>query len=435
MCHSFPIKTSKRKAYITAFFYANLVPIINSLSILYIGGEIIEETETVLLISKALVFFEEFIMICFLSYILDIVWYRTYWLTIILHTVMSFPLALLYYAQFTTEDSQGHLMIHLLTLETLPKYIVILLIILLFGGILLLLSRFIKRFKKLHQISKLSWFILYSGWFLIMLSSTKNYQSKNDHTEGGLEGLNNVNQVLIGIAVLLIIMLIAINHSDKRLLRVENALLKEQNEIQYANYLALQQQELNIHKLYHDIGNHIKTIQVLVNNGDNKEAREYTENLVNHYREINKVYYCNNKIINAVLSQKLKVCDQSNITYDIDLTIPEGLTIRDIDLMSVYSNLLDNAIESCQRNENTNNYIKVKSSLVGNYFAIKIVNSKYQEKNVINEKGRFTTWKKNKTMHGYGIRILEEIIERYDGQKELIDLGEEFSAMVMLKAQ
>jgi sensor histidine kinase regulating citrate/malate metabolism len=197
----------------------------------------------------------------------------------------------------------------------------------------------------------------------------------------------------------------------------------------------MQQQEIKIHKLYHDIGNHLKTIQILVSNGENQQAKDYAEGLLKEYNNIHKNYYCNNNIINAVLSQKMKICGQSKIEHDIDVHIPDQLPIRDIDLMSVYANLLDNAIEGCRRNLECNNYIKVKTSVIGNYFAVKIINSKSKiEENSENSK-YFPTRKKNKSMHGYGMKILEEIVQRYDGQREFIDLGEEFSAMVLLKIQ
>ncbi|MBP1757126.1 MAG: histidine kinase-, gyrase and HSP90-like ATPase family protein, partial [Firmicutes bacterium] len=239
--------------------------------------------------------------------------------------------------------------------------------------------------------------------------------------------------VTIALLVIIFCVAVAIIHSDRRVLKIENNLLKEQNEIQFANYIAMQQKDMEIHKLYHDIGNHISTIQILVDQGDTQEAKEYTRRLNEQYNGLKKGLYCNNKIINAVLLQKLKVCEESGIRYELELSIPQSLPFQDIDLMCIYSNLLDNAIEGCQRNSVTDNYIKIKTAQIGNYLGIKIINSKSAEHSMPDGDSAFGTSKKDKSVHGYGLRIIEEIVKHYDGYKELQEERKEFSAMVMLK--
>jgi hypothetical protein len=301
------------------------------------------------------------------------------------------------------------------------------------GYLLIFIFRYVRKMKKIYHIPKWCWIFINSLWAIHLLSTQRSYHQHEPEAEQGIANADKMDEMLILICIIIIVLYITNNYADRKLLKVENDLLKKQNEIQYANYLAMQQQELQIHKLYHDIGNHIKTIQMLVNNGETLEAKEYTVGLEQQYREIRKDFYCNNKIINAVLSQKAKICEQSNISYDAEINIKEELPFSDIDLMCVYSNLLDNAIEGCQRNEYSDNYIQVKSIIVGDYLAIKIINSKPEEKSTTKEHQKVMTWKKDKGMHGYGLRIIEEIVERYDGQKEFNMKGREYSAMVMLK--
>lgn len=431
LCKSYKLKTSKRTAYITVFLFSNFLPITDSLSTVLIGNGVITITERVALILKFISIIEESIIILFIILILDIAWYRSYWISIFLHAVLSLPLAL-YYNKFLKVDELNRINIIPFTLELLPNYLIVLLISIGWGSIFIWLGKYLKRLKKMNQISKWSWLIVYSIWAYIFINSDKNYINGDNQL---MAGIGNFKQVLLVITAMIIVLLISISYSDKKLLKVENKLLKEQVELQYANYLILQQQEIKIHKLYHDIGNHIKTIQILVANDENQEAKQYTESLALQYKNIQKEIYCNNKIINAVLSQKLNVCNQERITYEVDIQIPDVLPITDIDLMCVYSNLLDNALESCQRNKDTDNYIIIKTALIGNYFTVKVINSKPIVEKVKKGKDGYKTTKADKIFHGYGLRIIDEIIERYEGQKELLDKGSEFSAMVMLKAQ
>jgi sensor histidine kinase regulating citrate/malate metabolism len=248
-----------------------------------------------------------------------------------------------------------------------------------------------------------------------------------------MKGYTNYKLIVLMLATLIIIILLAINQSDKRVLRIENNLLKKQSELQYESYAGIQKYELELHKLYHDIGNHIKTIQILVDQGDKQEAKNYTEELINQYRVISKDYYCNNKILNAVLINKVQICEENRIVTQIDLQLPDNNSIRDIDLMCIFANLLDNAIEGCRRNPNASNYIHIKTTVMNNFLSIFVINSKDKTARIVNDKGRYATTKQDKKAHGYGLRILDEIIERYEGQKEFVDKGEEFSAMILLK--
>ncbi len=122
---------------------------------------------------------------------------------------------------------------------------------------------------------------------------------------------------------------------------------------------------------------------------------------------------------------------ENNITYHIDICVPEELSIRDIDLMSVFSNLIDNAIENCSKVEVENRYINIKSAMIKNYLTIDITNSK--SNNYIQDNDHFVTWKEDKKLHGYGLKIIHEIMEKYEGEIQCRDYGNYFNAKVMLK--
>jgi hypothetical protein len=434
LVNCFNLKVNKKKVFILAVICANLLPLFDTLSLYFIGGGIIPETNEVIFITKLLNILVSILLVGFIVGVFETKWYRCYWLAMILHIVFSLPV-MIYFNHFVGYNSQNKIYISPVTTETLSLFLFDFLISIAWGYLFLLLSKFlIKKFiKNINQITKRSWFALYSVWSLLTLNTGKSYTNNTQERTGLLEYSSNFTMILIAIIIIILIMTFSINYADKRLLKVENSLLKEQNEMQYANYLTMQQQEMKIHKLYHDIGNHIRTIQILVNNGEGLEAKNYTDNLVCQYQNINKEFYCSNKIINAVLSHKVKVCEENGISYNIDIQIPDDLPIRDIDLMSVYSNLLDNALEACQRNNITSKYIKVITNVIGDYFTVKVINSKPNDNTFDDNKKSFITWKKDKSMHGYGIRIIKEIIERYDGMKEFIDNGDEFSAMVVLK--
>lgn len=424
---SFPLRISKQRALILGVLCANYIPIADTLSIIYIGEGIVKYSAAVYWILKLSNFIAQFVMIFFIMYVFEKEWYRCYWWAIILLFVLFLPAALFYLPKFIYFGNT--VIFRKIHMSLVPEYLLYLLITLLCGIIFVYLGKLVKKIKKLDMISKWYWYILYTFWGTLIYFCDKNYSA----SEFGKPAIGYINYIVVFFVFMLIFLFFVINIYDKKVLKTENNLLKQQNEMQYANYLAMQHQENEIHKLYHDIGNHIETIRVLINNGDNQEAKEYSDELLKKYSEVKKEYYCSNKIINAVLSQKFKLCEDNKILSDYELRIPDNLSVKDIDLMCIFANLLDNAIESCQRNNGFDNYINLKATVVGNYFVVKVINSKVFE-DIDNNKTHHT-WKQDRSLHGYGLKILKEIVQRYDGKSEFKNNIDNFSAMVMLKME
>ncbi len=430
LINSFTLKVSKRKAYVVAFICSNFIPITDALAQVYVGGGVVPYTVEVYWILKACNMIGQVLAVLYIVFVFSDRWYKCYWWAILAQTFAALSMACGYGFHFIYSVNDMHY-IRAINSKTLAEYVLYLVITFFVGCILVFIGRRIRKIKILGKISIWYWYCIYLVWAIVTFNSDKSYGSVDQISV--LSRMSNLNKIIIFFIIQFIILFISTNRYDKKLLKMEINLLKQQNEIQYENYLTMQQQEMEIHKLYHDIGNHIETIKILLNEGDNQEAREYTNELTKKYKDTRK-YYSNNKIINAVLSQKLKLCEQKDITYNYDLRIPDNLLIKDVDLMSVFSNLLDNAIE-CQRNSSDNKYIEIKVMPIGNYLTVKIINSKPTKIEPDIEKNSFKTWKNDKSLHGYGLKIIEEIVHRYDGKTEFKNNMDSFSAMVMLKME
>jgi sensor histidine kinase regulating citrate/malate metabolism len=75
--------------------------------------------------------------------------------------------------------------------------------------------------------------------------------------------------------------------------------------------------------------------------------------------------YCSHPVVNAVLTQKCVLAELMDISMDIDVYVPDDSEIQSIDLCSVFSNLLDNAIEACGKlSDNiTEKHIEIKAGI------------------------------------------------------------------------
>lgn len=426
LCNSFPLKVSKKKAYVMGFIYSNYVTFTDGLSMVLVGGGTIPFTQTVNIILKINIAIEVLLYLPFIIRYVNGIWYRCYWWALSLVFVMPIP-GMVYAYYFTVSDANGTI-VKAVQLHTLPIYSFCILLYIIWGSIFFLLGKNLYKIKKLSGVSKWNLYIFYACYALMILFSNKSYNTDDEVVNFA----SNYRSMIIFIVGTSILLLFTVNQTEKRSLRIQNQLLIQHNKLQYSNYLALKEQEQEICKLYDEIGGHIKAIHLLINKGDRQRAEVYTRELMQQYRRTGRSYFCGNKIINAVLVSKDKVCGLHGIGFQAELRLPGQLNIKEIDLMCVFTNLLDNAIEGCVRNTGKDNYIKLKAFVIGNYLSIKVTNSKARE-NLPLKKEEYKTWKSDKKLHGYGMKIIQEIVMCYEGQKEFKDRGEEFTAFIMLR--
>ena len=184
-----------------------------------------------------------------------------------------------------------------------------------------------------------------------------------------------------------------------------------------------------IQKLRHDVKNNIATISALIDSGDKAEAKRLLDELG---ARLGSALSSENKTgvtaVDAVVSQKAKCCEELSIVLNIHAEPLPETKITPIDLSSVISNILDNAIEAAQRCEApeiTLRIFKYKS-----YLAIICENPTDIVPLVVN--GRLVSAKKDGG-HGYGVEIISEICKNNNGRFQYEFDNKTFKASAFLE--
>lgn len=86
-----------------------------------------------------------------------------------------------------------------------------------------------------------------------------------------------------------------------------------------------------------------------------------------------------------------------------------------LDVCSIFSNMIDNAIEACIKikDKDTNRFIKIKGTMVNGFFVIKCENSKIND--IKFKYNNIKTDKKNSYLHGIGVKSIKSSVQKYDG--------------------
>lgn len=120
-----------------------------------------------------------------------------------------------------------------------------------------------------------------------------------------------------------------------------------------------------------------------------------------------------NDVIDTVLTQKGFICVKNNINFSCILNGENYSYLSPSEIYSLFGNALDNAIEASLSLKEEDRFISIVEKEFGEYSNIKITNN--YEGNIHFDNGLPKT-KKDRNLHGYGVRSIKLIAEKYDGR-------------------
>ena len=176
----------------------------------------------------------------------------------------------------------------------------------------------------------------------------------------------------------------------------------------------------------------LKNLQMNADKMSEKAFHEAVNEIISNSEQLYQVDFCDNKTIDAILYNKSLLAKSLHIPFDIQVQIPQQLNIAYVDLICVYANLLDNAIEAnCQVDE-TQRMLKITSALKMNQLIVKVENAKPANLHIDKNSGK-TTKTDTSEPHGLGLKILQRTAEKYHGDMLIQDKGHEVSVSVFME--
>ena len=193
-------------------------------------------------------------------------------------------------------------------------------------------------------------------------------------------------------------------------------------------YEKVEESQNQIRRLYHDMNNHLYNIQMM--NKSSEDASDYIVSLQNELKEASKTRVSGNSLFDIIVDEKMNICKNKGIEFDIDVDSKNTGFIKNMDMSSILANILDNAIEACDKMTSNKKYIKLTSMWADDMFVIICENSKENEVKKIGD--RFITDKLNKSEHGIGIKSVEKSVKNYDGNMMIFCDDNLFKVKIMI---
>lgn len=183
----------------------------------------------------------------------------------------------------------------------------------------------------------------------------------------------------------------------------------------------------------HEYKNQILCIESLLLKKQYEELERYVKNI---YGDLNKeldAINTNNVIVNAILNAKYQEAAEKGIVFVFKVNDLSDLCISDEDIVIIISNLLNNAIEACEKCD-SKRIIKLKFVKEDTTVIIAVKNTFSQQ--IFYENGSIKTSKLSEIEeHGVGIKNVIRVIEKYNGSYIIQDKNSEFYFSIVIPSK
>lgn len=190
----------------------------------------------------------------------------------------------------------------------------------------------------------------------------------------------------------------------------EEALEKERQRLLEQDYKRIVALSREKSRLLHDIKNHLLIIEGLLKYGLSEKALVYIQELRNSELESKPWMQSDNVIVNALMNEKINLAKSKGIKVQLRTSDLKDSFINDRDWCVILGNLLDNAIEACEKVEGKKDII-VKIDDVAYGTIINIRNSYCGE--IPDMEGEVHTAKADKEEHGIGNQNVRIAAKKY----------------------
>lgn len=389
-------------------------------------------------LSKSKIIITVFLLVLFLR--LCIHFLRNYTIIKILITIIIILLSMLYLYKISTIKALI-LTFFVQSIMTLIDYIIIMILAKLYGDITALESASALIGRLIIILSRL---ILFVGLIILSRISTK----KNNSVTADMSDKEWIQFLIFPIFTICAVMLMTSSviksyHSDiiaiyyiiaiglivlnLVVFHLISEILENSRNMKEAE--ALRQQSIGQLELYnsmrenyniqrqrtHEYKNQIVCMDMLMKKKDYSKLEDYIGNISDGLDAQLDMVDTNNDVVNAIFNAKYYEAIKNDVLVVLKINDLSDIKISDNDIVTILSNLLDNAIEAAKQCDIGKRIVKIKMLYEDAVLSIAVSNS-YKAELVLTEDGYIRTTKKDREEHGWGMRNVVATLEKYNAE-------------------
>lgn len=161
----------------------------------------------------------------------------------------------------------------------------------------------------------------------------------------------------------------------------------------------------------HDYHDHLQALKAYLDNQDTAAARQYLNELEDKLDAVDPLVHSGNAMLDAIVNAKLTLAERLHIPVNEKVIVGNTPLIKDVDLVVILGNLLDNAIEAIsEQPPHEKRQLRLYIGIVKQQFYISVTNTRPADQ-VIDY--QYASTKSDK--RGLGIRRVNKLVAKYDG--------------------
>lgn len=194
----------------------------------------------------------------------------------------------------------------------------------------------------------------------------------------------------------------------------------------------------SVRKVRHEMKNHMANIKGLVAGEKYGEVENYIGKLDETIQELDYKFSTGNAVTDVIVNDKYQKAVKSGIDFRAAFDYRESDTISAFDMGIVLNNLLDNAIEACERLERKERRIRLSMKRKNHFMLIEVENSfdgvlKWKDEDVLPVTVKQSSLPELLMEHGIGLKNVKDVADRYLGYMDIKAEGNTFKVTVMLQ--
>lgn len=170
----------------------------------------------------------------------------------------------------------------------------------------------------------------------------------------------------------------------------------------------------------HDLQHHVAALQKFASQGAWVECQSYINDLSERQHAQAPLRYSDNLVVNAVMAAYLSPAQAHGVNVSWSVAVPETIALRSTELVVLLSNLLSNAVESCDRVQQAgkrDSFVDLILRVEGDKLVVRCKNTASADVSFL------ATSKIDASHHGFGLPAMRQVVERHKGM--LVVDGEE----------
>ncbi|KRN08400.1 signal transduction histidine kinase regulating citrate malate metabolism [Lacticaseibacillus paracasei subsp. tolerans DSM 20258] len=161
----------------------------------------------------------------------------------------------------------------------------------------------------------------------------------------------------------------------------------------------------------HDYHDHLQALKAYLDNQDTQAARAYLDELEDKLDEVDSLVHSGNAMLDAIVNAKLTLAERLHIPVNEKVIVGSTPLIKDVDLVVILGNLLDNAIEAISEQlAGEPRQLRLYIGIVKQQFYLSVTNTRPAEQEIDYQ---YASTKSDK--RGLGIRRVNKLVAKYNG--------------------